>query len=68
MTDLAAPLIASVLFAFLSPGMIIQMPGSERPLEFMNLKTSFASIFVHAVVFLLLLILFLVMLNVHIYI
>ncbi|XP_012070230.1 uncharacterized protein LOC105632455 [Jatropha curcas] len=68
MNDWAAPLIAAALFAFLSPGWVIQIPGKERPLDFMNMKTSIASIFVHTVIYGLLLILFFVVLHVHLYI
>lgn len=68
MKDWAAPLIAAALFALLSPGTLIQMPGENRPLDFLNMKTSIASIFVHAVLYALLLILFLVILNIHLYI
>ncbi|XP_009344918.1 uncharacterized protein LOC103936776 [Pyrus x bretschneideri] len=67
MKDWAAPLIASALFAFLSPGLVFQMPGKERPLEFMNMKTNIASMFLHAVIYGLLLILFLIILDIHIY-
>ncbi|KAJ4818745.1 hypothetical protein LUZ62_031311 [Rhynchospora pubera] len=68
MKDWAPPLIASALFAFLSPGVILQMPGRYRPVDFMNMKTSCASIFVHAVLFGLLLMIFLVILQAHLYI
>ncbi|KAM0954722.1 hypothetical protein ACFX13_023619 [Malus domestica] len=67
MKDWAAPLIASALFAFLLPGLVFQMPGKERPLEFMNMKTSIASMFLHAVIYGLLLILFLIILDIHIH-
>ncbi|KAL0773644.1 hypothetical protein Bca101_038795 [Brassica carinata] len=67
MHDWAAPLIASALFAFLSPGLILQFPGKESPVGFMNMKTTIASIFVHTVLYGLFLILFLVVLNVHVY-
>ncbi|CAK7328325.1 unnamed protein product [Dovyalis caffra] len=67
MNDWAAPLIAAALFAFLSPGVVFQMPGKERPLDFMNMKTSLASIFVHMVIYGLLLVLFLVVLHAHLY-
>ncbi|KAK9925529.1 hypothetical protein M0R45_033851 [Rubus argutus] len=67
MKDYAALLIASALFAFLSPGLLFQMPGKERPFEFMNMKTSVASMFLHAVIYGLLIILFLVVLDIHIY-
>lgn len=67
MKNWAAPLIASGLFAFLSPGLVFQMPGKERPVGFMNMKTSVASIFLHAVIYGLLIILFLVILDIRIY-
>ncbi|KAL0741679.1 hypothetical protein Bca4012_083192 [Brassica carinata] len=51
MHDWAAPLIASALFAFLSPGLILQFPGKESPVGFMNMKTTVASIFVHTVLY-----------------
>lgn len=68
MNDWAAPLIAAALFAFLQPGMVFQIPGKERPLDFVNMKTSLASIFVHMVIYGLLLILFFVILHVHLYV
>ncbi|KAJ9135506.1 hypothetical protein P3X46_032684 [Hevea brasiliensis] len=68
MNDWAAPLIAAALFAFLSPGLVFQIPGKEGPLDFMKMKTSIASIFVHMVIYGLLLILFLVILHIHLYV
>ncbi|XP_054804400.1 uncharacterized protein LOC129307453 [Prosopis cineraria] len=67
MLDWGAPLIAAALFAFLSPGLIFQMPGKNGPLEIMNMKTTAASIFVHTVIYGLFLILFFIVLNVHLY-
>ncbi|KAK8996163.1 hypothetical protein V6N11_076410 [Hibiscus sabdariffa] len=68
MNDWAAPLIAAALFAFLSPGLLLQIPGKHHPIDFMNMKTSAAAIFVHAVLYALFLILFLVVLHVRLYI
>ncbi|XP_050234402.1 uncharacterized protein LOC126682699 [Mercurialis annua] len=68
MNDWAGPLIAAALFAFLSPGLVFQIPGKERPFDFMNMKTSIASIFVHLVIYGLFLILFFVVLHVHLYV
>ncbi|XP_043808728.1 uncharacterized protein LOC122722308 [Manihot esculenta] len=68
MKDWAAPLIAAALFAFLSPGLVFQIPGKEGPFEFMKMKTSLASIFVHMVIYGLLLILFFVVLHIHLYV
>ncbi|XP_074278825.1 uncharacterized protein LOC141602442 [Silene latifolia] len=67
MHNWASPLIASALFAFLQPGLIIQVPGKQQPVGFMNMKTSFASILLHVVIYGLLLMLFLVVLDIHIY-
>ncbi|KAG0461273.1 hypothetical protein HPP92_021200 [Vanilla planifolia] len=67
MNDWAPSIIASALFALLTPGLILQMPGRPRPVDFLNMKTSWASIFVHAVVFGVLLMLFLVILHPHLY-
>ncbi|XP_078160734.1 DUF3339-domain containing protein [Carex rostrata] len=68
MKDWAPPIIATALFALLTPGAILQMPGRYRPVDFVSMKTSWASIFVHAVLFGLLLMLFLVILQPHLYI
>ncbi|XP_062186796.1 uncharacterized protein LOC133890441 [Phragmites australis] len=68
MTDWAPAIIASALFAFLCPGSVLQMPGRQRPVDFMNMKTSVASMLVHAVIYGLLLMLFLVILQSHLYI
>lgn len=68
MKDWAAPIIAAALFAFLSPGLVFQIPGKGRPLDFMNMKTSAASIFVHMILYGLLLILFIVILHIHLYV
>ncbi|KAK9225461.1 hypothetical protein WN943_010503 [Citrus x changshan-huyou] len=68
MNDWAAPLIAAALFAFLSPGLVVQMPAKNRAVDFLNMKTSIAAIFVHTVLYGLFLILFLVILNVHLFI
>ncbi|XP_043703757.1 uncharacterized protein LOC122653867 [Telopea speciosissima] len=67
MKDWAALIIAVALFAFLTPGVIFQMPGKHRPIDFLNMKTSPVSILVHATIYGLLLMLFLVILRVHLY-
>ncbi|KAF9606439.1 hypothetical protein IFM89_025148 [Coptis chinensis] len=40
MNDWAAPIIAVALFGFLTPGLLFQMPGKHRPVDFVNMKTS----------------------------
>ncbi|XP_039133855.1 uncharacterized protein LOC120270855 [Dioscorea cayenensis subsp. rotundata] len=68
MNDWAPSIVASALFAFLSPGLILQLPGKQRPVDFLNMKTSWMSILVHALIFGLLLMLFLIILHAHLYI
>ncbi|XP_011097273.1 uncharacterized protein LOC105176238 [Sesamum indicum] len=67
MKDYAALLIATALFAFLSPGLVFQLPGKHRPVDFLNMKTSVVSMLLHTVIYGLLLFLFLIVLNLHIY-
>jgi hypothetical protein len=68
MRDWAPSIIATALFALLCPGGVLQMPGRHRPVDLMNMKTSFPSMLVHAVIYFLLLMLFLVILQPHLYI
>ncbi|PIA33806.1 hypothetical protein AQUCO_04000104v1 [Aquilegia coerulea] len=68
MKDWAAPIIATALFGFLTPGLLFQMPGKHRPVDFINMKTSLISIMVHAVIYGLLLLLLLVVLHVHLHV
>ncbi|XP_077229761.1 transmembrane protein, putative (DUF 3339) [Tasmannia lanceolata] len=67
MKDLAPTIVAVALFVLLSPGLIFQLPGKHRPIDFMNMKTSMASIVVHTLIYGVLLMLFLVILHFHIY-
>ncbi|XP_020246693.1 uncharacterized protein LOC109824495 [Asparagus officinalis] len=68
MKDWASPIIATALFAFLSPGVIFQLPGRHNPVDFMNMKTSWISILVHSIIFGLLLLLCVVILHAHLYV
>ncbi|WJZ81708.1 hypothetical protein VitviT2T_001531 [Vitis vinifera] len=43
--------VSVVLFVLLSPGLLFQLPGSNRCVEFGNLRTSGASIMLHALLF-----------------
>ncbi|KAK6135098.1 hypothetical protein DH2020_031161 [Rehmannia glutinosa] len=58
---------ATALFAFLSPGLVFQLPGKHRPVDFLNMKTSVPAMVIHTVIYGLLLVLFLIVLNIHIY-
>ncbi|XP_011624858.1 uncharacterized protein LOC105420955 [Amborella trichopoda] len=68
MKDWASPIVALTLFALLTPGLIFQLPGKHRAVDFMNMKTSLISIVVHSFIFGLLLMLFIVVLHIHVYV
>uniref|UniRef100_A0A453FXQ1 Uncharacterized protein n=4 Tax=Triticinae TaxID=1648030 RepID=A0A453FXQ1_AEGTS len=68
MHDWAPAIIATALFALLCPGGILQLPGRQRTVDFMNLRTSCLSILVHAVIYGVLLMLFVVILQAHLYV
>lgn len=66
MQDWAGVFIPLVLFILLSPGLLFQIPGNFRIVEFGNLHTSAVSILVHAVIFFSFAAIFLVAIGVHI--
>ncbi|PON61288.1 hypothetical protein PanWU01x14_146650 [Parasponia andersonii] len=68
MADWGPVLIAVVLFVLLTPGLICQVPGNSRAVDFCNRQTSGRSIFVHSIVFFGLVIIFFIAIGVHIYI
>ena len=67
MADWGPVLIAVVLFVLLTPGLLFQIPGKGRVVEFGNMHTSGASILVHAILFFGLITIFLIAIGVHIY-
>ncbi|CAM0954594.1 unnamed protein product [Alopecurus aequalis] len=67
MSDWAPVFIGLVLFILLSPGLLFQIPGKGRMVEFGNFQTSGLSILVHAVMYFALIAIFILALNVHIY-
>uniref|UniRef100_A0A7N0TM53 Transmembrane protein n=1 Tax=Kalanchoe fedtschenkoi TaxID=63787 RepID=A0A7N0TM53_KALFE len=67
MADWGPVVIAVVLFVLLSPGLLFQLPGRGKVVEFGNMQTSGASILVHTVIFFGLITIFLVAVGVHIY-
>ncbi|PAL60630.1 hypothetical protein CEJ83_21415 [Acinetobacter baumannii] len=58
--------MATVLFVLLTPGLLFQLPAKGRVVEFANMQTSSASIFVHSVIFFGLVTIFLIPIGVHI--
>ncbi|KAL3728561.1 hypothetical protein ACJRO7_033195 [Eucalyptus globulus] len=67
MADWGPVVIAVVLFILLSPGLLFQLPGKMKVVEFGNMQTSGASILVHTIIFFCLITIFLIAVGVHIY-
>ena len=67
MADWGPVVIAVVLFVLLSPGLLFQLPGKNRVVEFGNMQTSGLSILVHTIIFFGLITIFLIAIGVHIY-
>ncbi|XP_047332461.1 uncharacterized protein LOC124936052 [Impatiens glandulifera] len=60
-------LVAVILFILLTPGLLFQVPGTTKCVEFGNFKTSGASILVHTLLFFSLVCIFLLAVKVHVY-
>ncbi|KAF4390553.1 hypothetical protein CsatB_022665 [Cannabis sativa] len=67
MADWGPVVIAVVLFVLLSPGLLFQLPGRNKVVEFGNMQTSGLAILVHTVLFFGLITIFLIAIGVHIY-
>ena len=67
MQDWAPVFISLVLFILLSPGLLFQIPGKCRIIEFGNFHTSALSILVHSIIFFALIAIFLIAIGVHMY-
>ncbi|KAE9467582.1 hypothetical protein RHGRI_024597 [Rhododendron griersonianum] len=65
--DWGPVLVAVVLFVVMTPGLLFQIPGRNRVVEFGNMQTSGASIAVHAVIYFGLITIFLIAIGIHIY-
>ncbi|GJN04427.1 hypothetical protein PR202_gb12972 [Eleusine coracana subsp. coracana] len=67
MADWGPVFIALVLFILLSPGLLFQIPGKGRIIEFGNFQTSGLSILIHAIIYFALIAIFLLAVGVHMY-
>ncbi|XP_074315795.1 uncharacterized protein LOC141652035 [Silene latifolia] len=67
MADWGPVVIAVVLFVLLQPGLLFQIPGHGRVIEFGNMRTSGASILVHTIIYFGLITILLIAVGVHIY-
>ncbi|XP_077212208.1 uncharacterized protein LOC143847301 [Tasmannia lanceolata] len=68
MSDWGPVFIAVILFILLSPGLLFQVPGHNRFVEFGNFQTSGVSILVHALLYFAFICIFLLAIGVHMYI
>ncbi|KAL7241288.1 hypothetical protein ACSBR2_006832 [Camellia fascicularis] len=59
MSDWGPVFVAVVLFVLLSPGLLFQVPGRSRSVEFGNFHTSGASILIHTLLYFALICIFL---------
>ncbi|KAL6634276.1 hypothetical protein ACP70R_026947 [Stipagrostis hirtigluma subsp. patula] len=64
--DWGPVIVAAVLFLLLSPGLLFQVPGRARLVEFGSMGTSVVSMLVHTVLFFGLLTIFLIVVGVHV--
>lgn len=67
MSDWGPVFVAVVLFVLLSPGLLIQVPGRNRFVEFGNFQTSGVSVLVHAIIYFALICIFLLAIGIHVY-
>ncbi|XP_022867180.1 uncharacterized protein LOC111386910 [Olea europaea var. sylvestris] len=66
MPDWGPVFVAVVLFILLTPGLLIQMPGQNRFVEFGNFQTGGLYILVHSIIYFALICIFLLVIGVHI--
>ncbi|GMH24406.1 hypothetical protein Nepgr_026249 [Nepenthes gracilis] len=67
MADWAPVLVGVVLFVLLSPGLLFQIPGYNRSVEFGGMKTNGKAIFVHTLIFFALYAILILAVHLHIY-
>ncbi|VFQ77840.1 unnamed protein product [Cuscuta campestris] len=67
MADWGPVVIGVVLFVLLQPGLIIQIPGNGRVLEWGGMKTNGKAICVHALIFFAIYAVLILAVQVHIY-
>ncbi|KAK7349435.1 hypothetical protein VNO77_06801 [Canavalia gladiata] len=59
--------VSVVLFILLTPGLLIQIPGKSKMVEFGNFQTSGVSILVHSIIYFALVCIFLMAVGIHMY-
>ncbi|TYH01415.1 hypothetical protein ES288_A09G055900v1 [Gossypium darwinii] len=65
--DWGPVLVATMLFVLCTPGLLCQLPGNKRPVEYAYFQTSPISIFIHTIIFFGLVTIFVIAIGIHIY-
>ncbi|XP_012446040.1 uncharacterized protein LOC105769744 [Gossypium raimondii] len=68
MSDWGPVFVAVVLFILLTPGLLIQVPGKSKAIEFGNFQTSGVSILVHSIIYFALICILLLAIGIHMYV
>ncbi|KAF1870292.1 hypothetical protein Lal_00003498, partial [Lupinus albus] len=66
-SDWGPVVVSVVLFVLLTPGLLFQVPGRSRCVEFGNFETSAAAILIHSLLYFGLVCVFLIAVRVHFY-
>ncbi|KAL6011612.1 hypothetical protein ACLOJK_002060 [Asimina triloba] len=67
MADWGAVLIGVLLFVLLSPGVLFQLPGTQRVLDFGGFHTNAKAIIVHSLIFFALFTILVMAVGFHVY-
>ncbi|KAI3983492.1 hypothetical protein MKX01_038912 [Papaver californicum] len=67
MADWGPVFVSFFLFVLLSPGVLFQLPGRGRFIEFGSFHTSGASVVIHSLIYFALICIFLLAVKVHMY-
>ncbi|OVA17475.1 Protein of unknown function DUF3339 [Macleaya cordata] len=67
MADWGPIFVSVALFILLSPGVLFQLPGRNRFIEFGNFHTSGASVTIHSILYFALICIFFLAVKVHLY-
>ncbi|KAL5724873.1 hypothetical protein ACHQM5_008082 [Ranunculus cassubicifolius] len=68
MSDWGPVFVSVILFISLSPGLLFQVPGHSRFVEFGGFHTSGISILVHAILYFAFICIFLLAIGIHMYV
>ncbi|XP_020259479.1 uncharacterized protein LOC109835921 [Asparagus officinalis] len=66
-TDWGPVIVAVILFILLSPGLLFQLPGRSRVIEFGSMGTSGISILVHSILFFCVLTILVIAVGIHVH-